>query len=131
MTHDKPSHPTHWTTTSGQRFARIVFYTSIVGLVYFATSKQEPIIQMSNFDKLQHIGAFGWLAFIAYFGWRHSFFKRFFIIFTISCFIEFAQEFLAFRTASWLDLAANATGIILSQCLLTVFTTKRAANAPE
>ena len=116
MTHSEPSVHTP-KKTWGQRFAALIFFASIVALVYLATTKQAPIVKINNFDKVQHIVAFGWLTFTAFFAWRHSIIKRFCIIFAISGSIEVAQAFISYRTASWEDLVANATGIILAEVL--------------
>ena len=125
MRHSQPSTPLSQKKTWGQKFACLIFYASILALFYLATTKQAPLVQINNFDKVQHMAAFGWLTFTAYFAWHHSIIKRFCIIFSISGSIEVAQAFISYRTASWEDLVANACGIILAEVFVYLLIRRR------
>jgi len=108
-----------------QRIASLMFYISIITLFYLATSKQTTILPISNFDKVQHLVAFGWLTFLANIAWRQQFIIRFCIIFAISASIEIAQAFLSYRSSSGYDLIANAVGILLADFVLVVIRRSR------
>lgn len=99
-------------------FSAFIFYSSIAALVYLATSKQVPTINVSHFDKIQHMAAFGWLTIFAFLAWRQVAVQRFAVIFMISMTIELAQVFISYRSASWYDLVANAAGILLAEFIV-------------
>lgn len=107
--------------TLTQRLFALVFYASILALIYLATSKQVQIVQISHFDKVQHLLAFGWLTTTAFLAWRQLAIQRFAIIFMISLCIELAQLFISYRSASWHDLLANAGGILLAEVIFVRF----------
>lgn len=114
-----------------QKLSMLIFYVSIIALIYLATTRQTQVIQISHGDKLQHLAAFGWLTFFAYQGWRSHFLVRFAVIFAIGAGIELAQYFIQYRSASWPDLMANAAGIILMEITIRFFARMSKKAPPE
>ncbi len=107
-----------------EKAARVIFYITLVALVYLATTHQPPIVAVSYGDKIQHLAAFGWLTTVSYLAWKQTWPIRFLIIFGFSASIEFAQYFISYRSASWYDLAANAIGILATEIFIISYLSK-------
>jgi VanZ family protein len=94
---------------------RLLFILSLLLILFLATIKLENPILTSVNDKLGHILAFAYLAFLLDFAMPDSNFNLLKIIplFGYGLIIEFVQYFLPYRTFSILDMLADGVGIMI------------------
>lgn len=94
---------------------RLLLTLSLLLILYLATIKLENPILTSVNDKLGHIMAFAYLAFLLDFAMPDSDFNLLKIIPLLGygLMIEFVQYFLPYRTFSILDMLADVAGIMI------------------
>lgn len=94
---------------------RLLLTLSLLLILLLATIKLENPVLTSVNDKLGHILAFAYLAFLLDFAMPHSHFNLLKIIplFGYGLIIEFVQYFLPYRTFSILDMLADGVGIMI------------------
>ena len=101
-----------------RHFAKVTFVTSIVVILYLAIGRQVSVINIANIDKVQHLLAFGWLTGLAFLGWEQRRLWRVLMLLGFGVAIEILQMSVGYRTASILDLLADAVGIAIAEASL-------------
>ncbi len=102
-----------------ERFHIAVFRSALIAMLivitYLSTTRVDFQIAASVNDKLQHALAFYILAVLADFSFPKKGFNLYKIIplFGYGVLIETIQYFISYRTFSWLDMAADAAGMML------------------
>jgi len=92
---------------------RATFFTLLLAVTAFCLAKLPPSEPLIN-DKIQHFIAFAALAVPCAMSWP---LRRFFPLLAVALIaygaaIEFTQHFLPWRSAEWLDLLADAAGVV-------------------
>jgi VanZ family protein len=94
---------------------RITLAGSLLGIIALATAElTHPLLTSVN-DKLSHIFAFVYLAFLLDFSFQDSRFDmlKVFLLLVYGLLIEVIQYFIPYRTFSFLDLLADGVGVAL------------------
>jgi VanZ family protein len=94
---------------------RVALVAMVVVTTYFAVSSGGPIVNHQINDKWAHTLAFCILALLADWSAPRSGYDLYKIM-PLMCYgllIEFMQLYLPYRTASMMDLVADATGLLL------------------
>jgi len=96
-------------------FFRLSFILILAMIFYLATTDVGPSLLQNTNDKVQHLLAFGALAFLADFSFPKQSFNRekFFSLVAIGILIEFIQSYLPYREASFFDILADTLGIAI------------------
>jgi hypothetical protein len=105
---------------AGFRFA---FYLCALTVAVLAFYPLEAV-PLTGDDKANHIVAFAvlsWLADVAYSGPARVLASWAFGLLVFGLFIEITQRFLPYRHFSWLDLGADALGIVLYIVVSRIF----------
>jgi len=102
--------------------AKVVLVFSLLIISYLAFTPQEEK-QGLGFDKLNHIFAFTFLAFISHQAFLHQSLIKLTILPLIiyGLFIESVQFFLPYRTFSLYDIMADIFGLLVYYLALLVF----------
>ena len=97
---------------------RILFWIALISSYILAIMPQEmaPSFQSLS-DKSLHFIAFAVLALLLNLSYRISWWRSVFYLLFYAAFIEFSQTFTPNRCAEWLDIAADAIGIVLGLVL--------------
>jgi VanZ family protein len=92
---------------------RIALMITLLAITYLAFTRPDHPVVPNISDKLNHLLAFYVLAFLLDFSFPSSELGagKFFVLLVYGLFIEVVQFFLPDRTASLLDLLADAAGI--------------------
>ena len=103
-----------------QSGARLLFALALLIITYMALTPAPGTLQASVNDKLGHSLAFLLLAFLSHASWPNRDFSwRFALpLLGYGLLIEIAQYFIPQRFFSWLDLLADAGGIVFYMLLL-------------
>ena len=105
------------TATHVWRTLLLLFF---VAVGYLALTPIPPPSIDLGWDKLNHLVAFGTLAFSASLSWpasRRVRFLLFFMLFGYGGLIEVLQQFVPGRACEWADLFADSVGIVLGAVL--------------
>jgi VanZ family protein len=101
---------------------RITLASSLLGIIALATAElTHPLLTSVN-DKVGHIVAFLYLAFLLDFSFPDSHFDKLKVILLLAygLLIEVIQYFLPYRTFSFLDLVADGVGVTLYFLLIPI-----------
>ena len=101
---------------------RITLAGSLLGIIALATAElTHPLLTSVN-DKLSHIVAFVYLAYLLDFSFPDSRFDmlKVFLLLVYGLLIEVIQYFLPYRTFSFLDLLADGVGVALYVLIIPV-----------
>lgn len=94
---------------------RVALVAMILATTYFAVSKGGPIVNDQINDKFAHASAFFVLGLLVDWSNPRSGYGLYKIgpLMGYGLLIEFVQSYLPYRTASMMDLIADATGLLL------------------
>jgi len=101
---------------------RITLAGSLLGIIALATAElTHPLLTSVN-DKVGHIVAFLYLAFLLDFSFPESRFDilKVILLLAYGLLIEVIQYFLPYRTSSFLDLLADGVGVALYFLLIPI-----------
>lgn len=101
---------------------RITLAGSLLGIIALATAElTNPLLTSVN-DKVGHIVAFLYLAFLLDFSFPESRFDilKVILLLAYGLLIEVIQYFLPYRTSSFLDLLADGVGVALYFLLIPI-----------
>lgn len=99
--------------------ARALLALSLVGITILSLVPVQGALAVDIWDKAQHAGAYLYLTLLTWgaatphrLSWRHAL-----LLMAYGLCIEGAQAFLPWRSFSFLDMAANASGIALGAAM--------------
>jgi len=101
---------------------RILFWVALISSYVLAIMPQEmaPSFQSLS-DKSLHFIAFAVLTLLLNLSYRMQWWKTVVYLLFYAIFIEFSQTFTPNRCAEWLDIVADAIGIVLGLVLYVVY----------
>ncbi|WP_165857385.1 VanZ family protein [Marinobacter sp. JSM 1782161] len=98
--------------TQQTRLWRVALLVSMTAILWLATSDLDQPIQVSSWDKLNHVTAFVALTLLLRLGWpRLGVAASVAVLLGYGLFIELCQAPLPYRSFSLLDLVADGVGI--------------------
>jgi VanZ family protein len=110
---DKPVRPDK--RAAPRWWAVLLFAVALGAVVWGSLAPNPPTLQVSQFDKVQHLAAYGLLAGLAYLACRGRSWQATFALLALGVGIEFAQAAGGLgRQGSLLDVAANSGGVLLA-----------------
>ena len=104
------------------RSYRILFWPALLGSYILAVIPQQMAPEIADLsDKSLHFIAFAVLTVLLFLSYRLSLWKGIALLLFYAFFIEFSQYFTPNRCAEWLDIAADAIGILLGLLLYAAY----------
>ena len=102
---------------------RIIFFIVLIIIIILALYPKDIITLAQNIpyeDKIKHNIAFLVLSFLFFRNFKNiKFYYKFYILIIFACAIEIAQSFVG-RQASFTDIVASISGVLLSFLILKV-----------
>ena len=103
---------------------KLQFYTIIGLLTYLSVTPNPDKVVETTHDKVCHFIGYTvlFLSISLWYDFRKKQFFKFFVLFLYSVIIEIIQYYIPNRSFSYLDMVANATGLMFGWILVTVYT---------
>ncbi|GAB0056414.1 hypothetical protein SIID45300_00721 [Candidatus Magnetaquicoccaceae bacterium FCR-1] len=130
---NKPELPMDW-KKKALYIGLLIGYSIVLFLLSTITGQELPGALFENQDKLEHLMAYGFMAFVAWIAmrqltsWRHPWLWAWVYAVGYGVTDEWHQLFVPGRYADLLDLLADATGAALAILILEYHRSRRAAR---
>ncbi len=111
------------------RLAQVVFAFTALAIGYLALTPTPPKVADLGWDKLNHLSAFCTLMLLAGHGWPRQRRGIALGLLAYGGLIEVLQTQVPGRSAEWVDLLADATGLLLAYALQLAAARRRTLNA--